>query len=182
MTYTLSQYCKYSYSLKFLSKLSFVLALLGLIPWLEWFSVEIRYPFANFWWRGLLGSVSLLIFLVLSFIRILNKDKWYSALAILLFPFAIIMAGLMTLISIIPTPEWYDVSFYQHRNRHLIVERNDGWAFTNVRYRYAITCPLSKNFRLIKRSEPLDHNPENLACEIIQFEGLLWKKVDIKVH
>lgn len=182
MTYTLSQYYRHLYSIKFLSKLSLVLALLGLIPCLEWFSIEIRCPFANFWWRRLLGSVSLLTFLILLFIRILKKDKWYSALAILLFPFAIIISGLMTLISIIPTPKWYDISFYQHRNRYLIVERYEGWAFTNVSYRYAITCPLSKNFRLIKRSEPLGHYPENLGCEIIEFEGIIWKNVDIKAQ
>ncbi|WP_342648517.1 hypothetical protein [Mucilaginibacter sp. CSA2-8R] len=88
----------------------------------------------------------------------------------------------MTLLSTLPTPEWHDVSYYKHNNQYLILECNDGWATTNISYRFVIASFITKKIRFIQRHSYTDGYPENSKFSMLLFEGKTWEKVDIKAQ
>ena len=177
MDSALSPNFKKPFALTLPIKLSASLSIFGFINWDTLLSIEVRYNFAYLLLNGFLGCGSLLIFLILTFIKVLNKDKWYSAVAVLLFPVAIAIVTFITFLSTIPTPKWNDVIIYKHKSQYLILECNDGWAFTEVSYRYIVTCSSSEKIRLIQHLKYLVHYPKNLDNPFIKFNGLMWKKV-----
>jgi hypothetical protein len=178
---TLSPNYKKQYALTLPIKLSAALSIFGFINWETLLSIEVRYNFAYLLLNGFPGCGSLFIFLVLTFIKVLNKDNWYSALAVLLFPVAIAIVTFMTFLSTIPTPEWNDVIIYKHKSQYLILECNYGWAFTDVSYRYIVTCSTNKKIRLIQHLKYLVHYPKNSDSRFIPFNGLTWKKVNFGI-
>jgi hypothetical protein len=147
--------------LKQLIKVSAVITAVGFIPWDSLLSLEIRDDTLAMLMDGTVGISGLFLLLCCLLIRVMQYDKWYSGLAMLLAPFVLMPLAFVRLFSLIGPAKWEDQTIFRNGNEYLILEgiyygRDD----MQMHYRLIRTGSLDGIIRHIQEQRTLTANNE----------------------
>ncbi len=143
--------------------ISGVFAVIGFIPYERLLSIEFKSIYFSMLTSWHLALISLITFLSLMMIYVLRLGKWYSSLAMLIFPLLIIATSFFLFLStLVNDAKWHDLAIYKNHNRYLIMQE--------IAYGRE---EMDRHYRLIETSSVND------AIRCIQIRDSEVKNVDI---
>jgi len=179
MTLTLSQYKKQLTRPYVLIKLLAFLTILGFVPWGKLIMIEVKNHLADLLLNGLVGHITLLTLISLVTIALLNKNKWYSGLALLLFPIIIITGMLFTLVWTLTIPERHDLTVFKNGDKYLILEMEVGLFSHDESCRVVVSRSMNKNVRLLESIDYFNDFPFKLDSKILKYRDKTWEQVTV---
>lgn len=156
-----------------------IVTLVGFIPWESIFSVELRSDTLPRLIIGIMGLAGLFILLCTLLLCIMRYDKWYSGLAMLLSPFALIPIAVMLVLNLIaPSEYWQDEAVYRSGNDYLVVQVIDyGVTGGFTRSRIILTPTPYNKIRKVEELHLIGADEDRFSGNAVVYKGRTWLKL-----
>lgn len=157
-----------------------IITVLGFIPWDSVFLVELKSDSLQRVIVGFMGLGGLFFLLCVIMVCIMRFNRWYSGLAMLLIPVALMFIGFLLLLNFIAPPAyWKDEATYRSGNDFLVIQAIE-YSDDLIDSRIIRTHTPYSKVRIIEELHLISADENGFVGNSVIYKGKTWFKQPCK--